>query len=152
MYQERGASMIEIIGVLAVAGLMSAAAIGMYNRIRSNQARKIASVELEQIVKNTELLMGMKGNYTGLSVEYLVAAGALQNSKAPIGGDDWSISAINDGRSYSINLTQLSKGECEYFTITKPKWATKVKVNNIELTGSANCFSTKTNKISFEVE
>ena len=40
MIHERGASMIEIIGVLAVAGLMSAAAIGMYNVIRNNQARK----------------------------------------------------------------------------------------------------------------
>ena len=44
MIQERGASMIEIIGVLAIAGVMSAAAIAMYQVIRNNQTRKIASM------------------------------------------------------------------------------------------------------------
>jgi len=80
MKQEFGASMIEIIGVLAIAGVMSAAAISMYNVIKNNQTRKIASVELEQIAKNTELLMGMRDDYTGLSVDYLVSAGALKNN------------------------------------------------------------------------
>lgn len=152
MTQERGASMIEIIGVLAVAGLMSAAAIGIYNSIRSNQMRKIASVELEQIAKNTKLLLGMRGDYTGLSVDYLVSAGALKNTKAPIGGDDWSVSATNNGAGYSINLTQLSEGECQYFTASKPSWATSMTVNGVDNSTSPNCFSTKTNKISFFVE
>ena len=44
MKHEYGASMIEIIGVLAIAGLMSGAAIAMYNVIRGNQVRKIAAV------------------------------------------------------------------------------------------------------------
>ena len=152
MIQERGASMIEIIGVLAIAGLMSAAAIGMYNVIRGNQARKIASVEMEQIVKNTELLMGMRGDYTGLSVDYLVSAGALQNANAPIGGDGWSVAAINNGAGFAINLVDLSEGECQFFTTTPPKWATRILVNNVELTTTVNCFSTDINQISFIVE
>lgn len=153
MIQERGASMIEIIGVLAIAGLMSAAAIGMYNVIRGNQTRKIASVEMEQIVKNTELLMGMRGDYTGLSVDYLVSAGALQNANAPIGGDGWSVAAINNGAGFAINLVDLSEGECQFFTTTPPKWATRILVNNVELTTTTvNCFSTDTNQISFIVE
>lgn len=152
MIQEHGASMIEIIGVLAIAGLMSAAAIGMYNVIRGNQARKIASVEMEQIVKNTELLMGMRGDYTGLSVDYLVSAGALQNANAPIGGNGWSVAAINNGAGFAINLVDLSEGECQFFTTTPPKWATRILVNNVELTTTVNCFSTDTNQISFIVE
>lgn len=153
MIQEHGASMIEIIGVLAIAGLMSAAAIGMYNVIRGNQTRKIASVEMEQIVKNTELLMGMRGDYTGLSVDYLVSAGALQNANAPIGGDGWSVAAINNGAGFAINLVDLSEGECQFFTTTPPKWATRILVNNVELTTTTvNCFSTDTNQISFIVE
>ncbi len=152
MTQERGASIIEVIGVLAIAGLMSAAAIGMYNVIRNNQARKIASVELEQIAKNTELLMGMRDDYTGLSIKYLVSAGALNSSKAPIGGDDWSVSATNDGKGYSINLTQLSESECQYFTSTQPKWATSMTANGVKVTATPNCFSTRTNKVSFLVE
>ena len=144
MIQERGASMIEIIGVLAIAGVMSAAAIAMYQVIRNNQTRKIASMELEQIARNTEMLM---------AVNYLVSAGALDNAYAPIGGDDWSVTATTDGAGFSINLTQLSEGECQYFTATLPKWATRVTVNNVEMTSTtSNCFSTDTNRISFIVE
>lgn len=152
MKQESGASLIEIIGVLAIAGLMGGAAIAMYNVIRNNQVRKIASVELEQIAKDTNLLMGMRGDYNGVSVEYLVSAGALDNTNAPIGGNDWSITSINDGAGFSINLTQLSQGECEYFTTTMPKWATSITVNGFETDISANCFSTDTNQISFIVK
>lgn len=153
MIHERGASMIEIIGVLAVAGLMSAAAIGMYNVIRNNQARKIASGELEQLVRNTKLLMEMRGDYAGVSVNYLVEAGALNNTNAPIGGDDWSVTATTDGSAFSINLTQLSEGECQYFTATPPKWAERILVNNVELTSQTNnCFSTSINQISFIVK
>lgn len=151
MKQEFGASLIEIIGVLAIAGLMGGAAIAMYNVIRNNQVRKIASVELEQIAKDTNLLMGMRGDYNGISVEYLVSAGALDNTHAPIGGD-WSITAIDDGAGFSINLTQLSQGECQYFTTTMPKWATSITVNGFETDISANCFSTDTNQISFIVK
>ena len=64
MKHEYGASMIEIIGVLAIAGLMSGAAIAMYNVIRGNQVRKIAAVEMEEIVRDTKMLMGMRGDYT----------------------------------------------------------------------------------------
>ncbi len=153
MINERGASMIEIIGVLAITGIISAAAIAMYNVIRNNQMRKIASVELEQIVKNTELLMGMRGDYSGLSVKYLVDAGALKNTNAPIGGNDWTVAATADGTGYSINLTELTQGECQYFTTTPPQWATTIMVNNVELAPNVtNCFSTSTNKISFVIE
>ena len=152
MIQERGASMIEIIGVLAIAGLMSAAAIGMYNVIRNNQTRKIASVEIEQIAKKTNLLMGMRGDYTGLSVDYLVSAGALNNTNAPIGGNDWSVTATNGGKGYSINLTQLTEGECQYFATTPPQWAARVIVNGFETDISDNCFTTNTNQLSFVVE
>ena len=153
MIYERGASMIEIIGVLAIAGLMSAAAIGMYNTIRNNQARKIASTQMEEIVRNTKMLMGMQGNYNGLSITYLISAGALDNNNPPIGGDDWSIVPTFDGAGFSINLTELSNGECEYFATTKPKWATRIVINNSDYTGTnPNCFSSDINKISFIVE
>lgn len=152
MINERGASMIEIIGVLAIAGVMSAAAISMYNVIKNNQNRKIASVELSQIARNTKLLMEMRGDYTGLSVDYLVSAGALDNKYAPIGGDDWSVSPTTDGTGFSINLTQLTESECQYFTTAVPDWATSVVVNGISSTTAPNCFSTSTNQISFIVE
>ena len=97
--------------------------------------------------------MEMRGDYAGVSVNYLVEAGALNNTNAPIGGDDWSVTATTDGGAFSINLTQLSEGECQYFTATPPKWAERILVNNVELTSQTNnCFSTSINQISFIVK
>ena len=154
MKHEYGASMIEIIGVLAIAGLMSGAAIAMYNVIRGNQVRKIAAVEMEEIVRDTKMLMGMRGDYTGISVEYLISAGALDNAKAPIGGDGWSVTSIDNGAGFAINLTQLTQGECQYFATSRPKWATEIQINNVKLDGAdtENCFSTDTNQMSFIVK
>ena len=81
--------MIEVIGVMAIAGIMTVSAVGVYNMIRANQARSIADAELEQIAQDTKLLMEMRGTYEGVSVDYLIKAGALESDAAPMGGDDW---------------------------------------------------------------
>lgn len=152
MKMESGRSLIEIIGVLAITGVMTASAIGVYNMIRKNQVRSIASAELEQIAKDTKILLSPRGNYTGVSVDYLIKAGALKSGRAPLGGDAWSISASSDGLSFAINLVELSNGECEYFVTATPKWANAMLVNGYESGESSNCFSSKTNQVSFIVE
>ncbi len=152
MNQESGRSLMEIIGVLAIAGIMSASAISIYNVIKNNQARKIASMEIEQIAKNVKLLMELRGDYTGVSIQYLISSGALKSDKAPIGDEGWSVEAINNGKGFSINLTNLSSGECQYFATAKQNWATKIIINGLETDIDINCFSTKTNKVSFTVE
>ena len=152
MKQESGRSLIEIIGVLAVGAIMAVAAVNMYGQIRTSQTRSIVSSELEQIAKNVKLLTGARGSYAGVSVDYLVKAGALKSTHAPIGGDDWSVSPSFDEQSFSINLTELSSGECEYFATKKQPWATSVLINGYEPNGNSNCFTTNTNQVSFIVE
>lgn len=144
--------MIEVIGVLAIAGIMTVSAVGMYNMIRKNQSRMIANSELEQIASDTKILMEMRGTYEGVSVEYLIKAGALKSDAAPLGGDDWSVISSVDGESFSINLTELSQGECNYFTTSAPKWTSAIVVNGYENDGVDHCFSSDTNQISFIVE
>ena len=55
MNQQSGRSLIEVIGVMAIAGLMMVSALGVYNVLRKNQARTIADAELEQIAQDTKL-------------------------------------------------------------------------------------------------
>ena len=150
--QQSGRSLIEVIGVMAIAGLMTVSALGVYNMIRTNQTRSIATSELEQIVQDVKLLMEMRGTYEGLSVDYLIKAGALDSGRAPIGGDDWSVVASADGQSFSINLVGLTEGECGYFTNSKPKWASAILVNGFEASISENCFASDTNQVAFIVE
>jgi len=152
MKQEYGRSLIEIIAVLAIAAVMSAGSITMYRSIRTTQIRTIATSEIEQIVKNVKLLAGARGTYEGVSVDYLIKAGALKSNIAPLGGDDWSITPNFDGTSFSVNLTALTSGECAYFSTKKPTWANAIVINGHEIDGTSHCFSTKTNMISFVIE
>ncbi|MBO7066354.1 MAG: hypothetical protein J6W40_01885 [Alphaproteobacteria bacterium] len=152
MKQESGRSLIEIIGVLAIGTIISVAAVKMYGQIRASQTRSLVSTELEQLAKNVKLLAGPRNSYAGVSVEYLVKAGALKSDKAPIGDDDWSVAPSFDEKSFSINLTGLSSGECEYFAVKKQAWATTVLINGYEVRDTSGCFSTNTNQVSFIVE
>lgn len=152
MKQEYGRSLIEIIGVLAIGALMSAATIAMYRQVRTTQIRTIATTELEKIVKDVKLLTGARGTYEGVSVEYLIKAGSLTSAKSPLGGENWSVSPSFDGTSFSINLTELSADECAYFSTKQPKWATSILINGYEIDETQHCFSTNTNQISFIVE
>lgn len=152
MIQESGRSLMEMLGVFAIIGVMTASSLGIYSAIQKSQSRKIALLEIEQIAKNTKLLLELRGDYTGVSVDYLVKAGALKNSVPPIGGTDWSVSATDAGKTFSITLTQLSNGECEYFSAGKPNWAKTIKVNGYELTSDSQCFSSRTNEVAFVIE
>ena len=137
---------------MAIAGLMTVSAVGVYNMLRTNQARTIADADLEQIAQNTKLLMEMRGTYEGVSVDYLIKAGALESNAAPIGGDAWSVAASADGQSFAINVVDLTNGECEYFASKKPRWASAILINGFEAGIGENCFDSDTNQISFIVE
>ena len=65
MRQQSGRSLIEVIGVMAITGVMTVTALGVYNMIRANQVRTIASAEIEQIAENTKLLLEMRDSYQG---------------------------------------------------------------------------------------
>jgi hypothetical protein len=152
MRNESGRSLIEVIGIMAIAGVMTVSALGVYNMLRSNQKRSIASMELKQIAENTKILLEMRGSYEGVSVSYLIKSGALKSDKAPLGGAGWSVTPSIDGTSFSINLVELTNGECNYFVSKEPTWTKKLLVNGFETDISSNCFESDTNQISFIVE
>lgn len=152
MKNESGRSLIEVIGVMAITGVMTVSALGIYNMIRANQVRNIAIAEVKQIAENTKILLEMRGTYEGVSVDYLIKAGALKSDNAPIGGEDWSVTPSFDGTSFSINLVDLTNGECNFFASQKSGWFTKITVNGFETDVVSNCFDTDTNQVSFVIE
>ena len=152
MRAESGRSLIEVIGVMAITGVMTVSALGIYNMIRANQVRSIAIAEIKQLAENTKILLEMRGTYEGVSVDYLIKAGALNTNKAPIGGDNWSVTPSFDGTSFSINLVDLTNGECNFFATQKDGWFTKITVNGFETDVVSNCFDTDTNQVSFVIE
>lgn len=152
MREQSGRSLLEVIGVLAITGIMTISVFGVFNVIRQNQARSIAVAEMAQIAQNTKILLQMRGSYDGVSVDYLIKSGAIKSDKAPIGGKNWSVTSGYDGKTFSINLVDLTYGECEYFSTTVPSWAKTVLINGFETNSTDNCFKTDTNQVSFIVE
>jgi len=151
MKMESGRSLIEIVGVLAVTAVMTASAVGIYNSIRNNQRNTIASAELRELAKNTKLLMEMRGDYSGVSVDYLVKAGALKSERPPI-GKEWSVEVDVDRTAFVIKLYGLSHSECDYFAVAVPAWAKDVMVNGYHIDNSPDCFSGSNNEIIFQVK
>lgn len=152
MRQESGRSLVEIIGVMAIGGILMAALVTTYNTVHNRQVRTIATANLEQIAKNTRLLMEARHNYSGVSVDYLIKAGALKNNKAPIGNEEWSVTSSVDGTEFLINLKGLTKGECDFFTTVNLNWAQRVKVNGYESDPGTYCLTTGGNEVSFIVQ
>ena len=152
MRTESGRSLIEIIGVMAITGVMAASSIGVYSMIRKNQTRTIAAHKMEQIATDVKLLMEMRGTYEGVSVDYLIKSGALKSDAAPIGGADWSVTASTDGAFFAINLTNLSESDCDYFAVAMPKWASAILVNGYETEPESRCFAGGENQVSLIVK
>ena len=151
MKAELGRSLIEIVGVIAITGVMTASAIGIYNSIRTSQRNTIAMAELREVSKNTKLLMEMRGDYSGVSVDYLIKAGALKSDKAPV-GKEWAVDVDVDKTAFVIKLYGLSHSECSYFAAAVPAWATDVLVNGYHIDKSPDCFSGADNEVFFQVK
>ena len=148
MKNESGRSLIEIIGVLAVTAVMTAGAVAIYNSVRTNQKNTIAAATLREVAKDINMLMGMRSDYTGISVDYLVKAGALPNADAPI-GKSWTIDVGIDRITFTINLYGLTRSECEFFGAAMPAWASEMYINGYRAEEIVNCFPGSENNISF---
>jgi len=146
-----GRSLIEIIGVLAITGIITAGAFAMYKTISNRQKRLIASTELQNIVENAKLLLSYTSDYSTISVDFLIESGALKNNKAPI-GTTWSITPSFDLKEFSINLNGLSYDDCVYFTTTPPTWSNHIQVNGHDSSSGDFCMSSGNNQISLYSE
>ena len=127
MNQQSGRSLIEILGVLTISAVMVAAAGGMYHAIDQRQKRVVALETLKDIANQTKTLMEYSGSYEGVSIEYLIEAGVLKNTKAPI-GSDWRIKPTKEG--FVIQLFNLTYDDCAFFATKNIEWASSVVINN----------------------
>ena len=100
------------------------------------------------MAKDINMLMGMRGDYTGISVDYLVKAGAITTPNAPI-GNSWTIDVGIDRTTFVINLYGLSRAECEFFGAAMPAWATEMYINGYRAEEVVNCFTGNENNLSF---
>ena len=86
-YKQSGRSMIEMLGVLAIVGVLSAGGIGGYSMAMQSYKTQlfIDRVRLISIMVHN----ACKGNYAGISRDTMIETGKLKNDdlKNPFGGN-----------------------------------------------------------------
>ncbi|MCL1902771.1 MAG: hypothetical protein FWG18_04080 [Alphaproteobacteria bacterium] len=152
-YAESGRSLIEMIGVMAIGAVMIAGTFAAYNVISARIQRMEVAEDLKDIAKNSRMLFSARGNYSGISVQYLIRAGALKTDRAPKIATEFNIRSEDEGHAFSINLTGVSFNNCAWLAVQKFEWAHAVYANDFrEGATGENCNRGRDNKVSIFVK
>jgi type II secretory pathway pseudopilin PulG len=107
--------MIEMLGVLAIVGILSAGGIAGYSMAMQSYKTN-ALIEKIQLISTRIRTVYKNGNYSGISKENLVASGKLSDEdfKNPFGGDfsiDMS-SYASGGTGFTIKALNIPAEAC----------------------------------------
>jgi len=150
--QESGRSLIEMLGVLAIAGVMTAGAIAMYNVVRTRQIRMVATEDMKTVANNAKLLFSARRDYSGISVDYLVKAGAMKTEKSPLPGAEFSVMAEPGVREFIMMFGNLDFRTCSWLATVKLDWADRISVNGYFESAATYCRTVEKNEVSIWVK
>ncbi len=112
--EQSGRSMIEMLGVLAIMGVITVGAITMISAAMRSQKRSAVQDEVSQIVTGVRQLLGGYDDFTGIDNSTIFGAIGMTR-KNPYGGDyELSVNPSNT-RQFIVRIGGLSKTDCEYF-------------------------------------
>ena len=124
MKNESGRSMIEMLGVLAIMGVITVGAIGLISTAMRTQKRNTVNEEVLQIVTGVRQLLGEYDDFSNINNSTIFGAIGM-SAKNPYGGTyELSVDPSNS-RQFIVSITGLSDGDCEYF-VTKA-WSDSVE-------------------------
>lgn len=123
MKQESGRSMIEMLGVLAIMGVITVGAIGMISTAMRTQKRNAVNDEVIQMVTQVRALLGEFDDYSHIDNSTIFGAIGMTN-KNPYGGTYALVVDPANSRQFVVSIDGLSKSDCEYF-VTKA-WSDSV--------------------------
>ncbi len=123
MRYESGRSMIEMLGVLAIMGVITYGAIKMIGYAMRMQKQSTVNDEVYQIVVGVRQLLGEYDDFTRIDNSTIFTALAMSN-KNPYGGNyTVSVNPANF-RQFVVTIDGLSDSECKAL-VTK-KWTDSV--------------------------
>ncbi len=118
---QSGRSMIEMLGVLAIVGILSAAGIAGYSMAMESHKTNAVIEKIQLIVQQVRVLYP-NGGYSDLNNETLINAGLISDRNNPFGGVfgmGQDSSDLYTG-SFSINMNgYLSTGSCVKIVMTE---------------------------------
>ncbi len=148
MKEESGRSMIEMIGVLAIMGIITAGAFALITTALHTQKRSRVTDDVTTIVSGVRTLLGEYDDFSNIDNSTIFGAMAISN-KNPYGGTYELQVDKSNSRQFIVNINGLSKSDCEGL-ITKA-WTDSVgyiQSNGRESGASANCTDTGMNVVS----
>jgi hypothetical protein len=158
MKHESGRSLIEMVGILAISGILAAGAFKMFQVIQMRTDRTITEDQLRDISNNAKILFSGRRSFDNISTSYMIKAGALKYDRLKIGGPITiqSISTTprldrgtSHNKSFEIKIPEVGFADCIYFATKKLGFTHSLKVNNFEQTLSSYCKDDYTNELSF---
>ncbi len=117
MRQESGRSMIEMLGVLAIMGIITVGAITMIGAAMRSQKRTTVNDEVAQIVTGVRQLLGEYDDFSNINNATIFGAIGM-TAKNPYGGNYELAVNPSNARQFVLSINGLSKSDCEYF-VTK---------------------------------
>jgi len=115
MKQESGRSMIEMLGVLAIMGLITVGAIGMVSTAMRTQKRSAVNDEVLQIVTGVRQLLGEYDDFSNINNATIFGAIGMSN-KNPYGGTYTVSVDPSNSRQFIVGITGLSESDCEFLS------------------------------------
>ena len=111
---ESGRSMIEMLGVLAIMGVITVAAVQMIGAAMRSQKRTTVRDDVAQIVTGVRQLLGGFDDFTGIDGGTTFAAIGVSNKNPYNGRYELSANHANS-RQFIVTITGLNTSDCEYF-------------------------------------
>lgn len=112
MRQESGRSMIEMVGVLAIMGMLTATAFALISLGISRQKQARVTDDVVTIVSGVRSLLGDYDDFSNIDNSTIFAAMSVSN-KNPYGGNyELAVNSLNP-RQFIVKINGLSKADCE---------------------------------------
>jgi len=148
MKQESGRSMIEMVGVLAIMGMLTATAFALISLGINRQKQARVTDDVVTIVSGVRSLLGEYDDFSNINNATIFGAMSVSD-KNPYGGTyELSVNTANP-RQFIVKINGLNKADCEAL-VTKA-WTDSVgyiSSDHKESGAKANCVEGKENTVS----
>ena len=113
MKQESGRSMIEMLGVLAIMGVLTAGSVWLIRSAMQTQKRNEVNEQVITLVSSVRQWMGEFDDFSNIENTNAFEAIGMKN-RNPYGGTyTLSVNPANS-RQFVVGITGLNKSDCEY--------------------------------------
>lgn len=112
MKQESGRSMIEMVGVLAIMGMLTATAFALISLGINRQKQARVTDDIVTIVSGVRSLLGDYDDFSNIDNSTIFAAMSVSN-KNPYGGTYELAVDSSNPRQFIVRINGLSKSDCE---------------------------------------